>query len=45
MSDGSRRNIEVGIQNEAHFEILKGLKIGEKVKQVDFVELLKAQEK
>lgn len=39
LADGSRKNIQVGVQNEEGFEILSGLVEGEKVKQVDFSEL------
>jgi len=45
LKNGDKRNIEVGIQNEAHFEITKGLSEGEEVKQVDFLELLKNENK
>ncbi len=36
---GQRKDIEVGIQNEEGFEVIKGLSEGEKVRQVDFSEL------
>jgi multidrug efflux pump subunit AcrA (membrane-fusion protein) len=39
LTNGKRKNIKVGIQNEDGFEILAGLNEGEKVKQVDFSEL------
>ena len=39
MANGDKRSIEVGIQNEEAFEILSGVKEGEKVRQTDFFEL------
>jgi multidrug efflux pump subunit AcrA (membrane-fusion protein) len=39
MADGSHREIKVGMQNEEAYEIVSGLKEGEKVKMVDFTEL------
>ncbi|MBY0415828.1 MAG: efflux RND transporter periplasmic adaptor subunit [Bdellovibrionales bacterium] len=39
LADGNRRDIEVGIQNEEGFEIVSGLKEGEKIKQIDFSEM------
>jgi multidrug efflux pump subunit AcrA (membrane-fusion protein) len=40
---GVHKNIEVGIQNEEVFEIKKGLVEGEKVRQIDFLSLIKDQ--
>lgn len=37
---GERKEIEVGLQNETYFEILKGLSAGEEVQQIDFLTLL-----
>ncbi|MEI6790340.1 MAG: efflux RND transporter periplasmic adaptor subunit [Myxococcaceae bacterium] len=42
LQNGSKRKIEVGVQNEEVFEILKGLKEGEKVQQTDFLSIIKA---
>ena len=39
MKDGSHREIEVGLQNEENFEIIKGIREGEEVKQIDFLSL------
>lgn len=39
LSSGTRKDIEVGIQNEEGFEILSGLSEGEKIKQIDFADL------
>ncbi len=39
LADGSRKDIKVGIQNEDGFEILSGLKEGEKIKLVDFANI------
>lgn len=36
---GVRKDIQVGVQNEERFEVISGLKEGEKIKQVDFAEL------
>lgn len=40
LAKGGRKEIKIGIQNEALFEILNGVTEGEKVRQVDFMELL-----
>ena len=37
MEDGSRRDVKVGLQNEEVFEIVGGLKEGERVKMVDLM--------
>lgn len=37
---GERQDIEVGLQNEEAFEIVKGLKEGDQVKPVDFASLV-----
>lgn len=39
LQSGERRDIEVGLQNEEAFEIISGLKEGERVKQVDFADM------
>lgn len=41
LADGERREIKIGMQNEEVFEILEGLKEGDEVRQIDFVELMK----
>jgi len=38
MAGGGRRDIKVGMQNEEGFEVLEGLREGDKVKQVSFVD-------
>jgi multidrug efflux pump subunit AcrA (membrane-fusion protein) len=40
---GERRDIEVGLRNDEAFEIKSGLKEGEKVRQTDFLSVLKAK--
>lgn len=45
LKDGKKREIEVGIQNEEYFEIVRGLEEGQEVKQIDFIELLKNESK
>ena len=37
---GTKKEIEVGIQNEYLFEVVSGVDEGEKIRQVDFLELL-----
>ena len=37
LESGEKRNIEVGTQTEDAFEILKGVKEGDKVRQTDFL--------
>ncbi|OFZ85014.1 MAG: hypothetical protein A2603_04050 [Bdellovibrionales bacterium RIFOXYD1_FULL_55_31] len=39
LSNGTRKEIKVGLQNEEAFEIVSGLTEGEKVRQVDFLSL------
>ncbi len=39
LASGERRELKVGMQNEEGFEIVSGLKEGEKIRQVDFSEL------
>lgn len=39
LEDGSQRKIKVGLRNEEMFEVVDGLKEGDKVKMVDFVSL------
>ena len=39
LKSNSRKNIQVGVQNEEGFEIISGLNEGEEIKQVDFTEL------
>lgn len=41
MADGHKQEIQVGMQNEEGFEVVSGLKEGDKVRQVDFSELIK----
>lgn len=43
LQNGTKRKIEVGIQNDEVFEIRKGLKDGEKVQQTDFLSMLKGK--
>jgi HlyD family secretion protein len=38
---GEKKGIEVGIQNEEVFEIRSGVKEGEKIRQTDFLSILK----
>lgn len=38
LGDGTRRDIEVGMQNEDAFEVKRGLTEGDKVRQVDFLQ-------
>ncbi|MBF0298182.1 MAG: efflux RND transporter periplasmic adaptor subunit [Oligoflexia bacterium] len=40
MSDGSKKDIKVGTQNEEVFEITEGLKEGDQVKMIDFTKLV-----
>lgn len=40
LEDGRHQQIKVGMQNESHYEIVEGLSEGQKVKAVDFMELL-----
>jgi multidrug efflux pump subunit AcrA (membrane-fusion protein) len=40
---GEKKNIEVGLQNEEAFEIKSGLNEGEKVRQTDFLSIVKGQ--
>ncbi len=37
LTDGSRREIRIGLQNEETVEVLEGLKEGEEVRQADFL--------
>ena len=39
LANGKRKDIQVGLQNEEAFEVISGLDIGEKIKQVDFSNL------
>jgi multidrug efflux pump subunit AcrA (membrane-fusion protein) len=39
LTSGKRQDIQVGIQNEEGFEIVAGLNVDDKIKQVDFSEL------
>lgn len=42
LQNNIQRQIQVGEQNEEYFEVLNGLKEGDKVKQIDFIDLLNA---
>lgn len=44
-SNDKKIPIKVGIQNETYFEILEGLKERQEVKQIDFIELLRNENK
>lgn len=39
LKSGERRQIEVGMQNESIVEVVSGLKVGDELKQVDFIGL------
>lgn len=43
LSNGTRKDIQVGLQNEDAFEIVSGLSEGESVKAVDFASLAEAR--
>jgi len=45
LKDGSKKDVEVGIHNEQKFEILSGVKRGEKLRQVDFISLIESNQK
>ena len=40
---GEEKEISVGLQNEAFFEVLSGLSEGDEVKQIDFMELMQSK--
>ena len=40
MEDNQKKGIKVGIQNESYFEITDGLQEGDRVKQIDLMDML-----
>mgnify|MGYP000863163838 CR=1 FL=1 len=43
LASGKRKDIQVGIQNEEGFEIVSGLREGERIKQIDFSEMISVE--
>lgn len=43
LASGKRKDIQVGIQNEEGFEIVSGLQEGERIKQIDFSEMISVE--
>lgn len=43
LAKSGRQEIKLGLQNESYFEVLEGLKEGDRVRQIDFMEILSGQ--
>lgn len=43
LADGQKREIKTGARNEQSFEILDGLKAGDRIRQIDFMSLIEAK--
>lgn len=43
MASGDRRVIKTGVRNEQAFEVIEGLRAGDRVRQIDFMSLIEAK--